>query len=40
MGALLIGTIVWLVLALVIGYLILQKVKESSPLGKEWENQK
>ena len=40
MGALMIGTIVWLLLTLVVGYFILKKVRESSPLEKADDNQK
>lgn len=40
MGVLLIGSIVWLVLTVVVGYMILKKVKENSPLEKAADNQK
>ena len=40
MGALLIGSIIWLVLTVVVGYVILGKVKENSPLEKVADNQK
>jgi putative Mn2+ efflux pump MntP len=40
MNPVLIGTIVWIILGLGIGYKIITYVGERSPLGKEWENQK
>lgn len=40
MGALLIGTLVWLVLAIVVGWKVLSHVGESSPLGRAGENKK
>lgn len=40
MGALVIGTLVWLLLALLAGALIINHVGRASPLGKAAENQK
>ena len=40
MHPVLIGTIVWLILGLIVGWKVLKTVAESSPPGKEWENQK
>jgi hypothetical protein len=40
MGALLIGSLVWLVLALAVGGYIIHYVGKSSALGKEADNKK
>ena len=40
MGPLMIGTIVWLIIALLAGGYIISYVGRSSPLGKEGENKK
>jgi hypothetical protein len=40
MGALVIGTIAWLIVALAVGCYIISYVGRSSPLGKEGENKK
>lgn len=40
MGALVIGTIIWLILAIVVGGYIIYYVGQSSPLGKEAANKK
>ena len=40
MGAIFIGTIIWLIVGILVGWKVLKVVAESSPAGKEWENQK
>jgi hypothetical protein len=40
MGAIAIGTLIWIILGLIVGYKVLQHVKKESQPGREWENQK
>ena len=40
MHPVLIGTIIWLILGIAVGWKVLKHVGQSSPPGKEWENQK
>ena len=40
MNPVVIGTIVWVIIGLAVGWKIFGYVGEKSPLGKEWENQK
>lgn len=40
MNPVIIGTIIWIILGLAVGWKIMNYVAEKSPLGKEWENQK
>lgn len=40
MHPVLVGTILWLIVGLIVGWKVLKHVAASSPPGKEWENQK
>lgn len=40
MNPVIIGTIIWIIIGLAVGWKIMNYVAEKSPLGKEWENQK
>lgn len=40
MNPVIIGTIIWIIIGLAVGWKIINYVAERSPLGKEWENQK
>lgn len=40
MHPILIGTVIWLIVGLLVGWRVLKYVASQSPPGKEWENQK
>ncbi len=40
MHPVLIGTIVWLIVGLIVGWRVIKHVGAQSPPGKEWDNQK
>jgi hypothetical protein len=40
MHPILIGTIVWLIIAIGVGWTILKYIATQSPPGKQWQNQK
>ena len=40
MNPVLVGTFIWLIIGLIVGWKVLQHIKNVSPAGKEWENQK
>ena len=40
MHPVLIGTVIWLIIGLFIGWRVLKYVASQSPPGKEWQNQK
>lgn len=40
MGPIFVGTIIWLIVGLLVGWRVIKHVHESSPPGKESENKK
>ena len=40
MAGIFLGTIIWLIVGVLVSWKVLKHVGESSPVGKQWENQK
>ena len=40
MQGVLVGTILWLIIGLLVGWRVMHQIRLSSPAGREWENQK